>query len=326
MATANAPVIKRRGNPNFGQKKTEIEIQQDVITADIDKQYIFQLLKTHEKAKPVDNSTGEIIGSPFQPYYGVVNSGLAWDPDYISPIEAKKAKSDQKRGAARRWRFLYNYPTIWVDEQIEPEPTKEDFAAAENDLVFRKGLLRVFGHEKMKLKALELNNAFQGVVRPLKSVVKEYMLLDQDKIDKEVLQQLDDSFEAEKSARDASLEEMYAVAYYFGIDLSKSDDAIRKAFINIARSKPAVFNREFVNPKNKVKYTILEGLAENYISDTIVPNTLHYVESGTKIMDLKTPDTAEEIATMYMSGDIKSTNLYNKINKYFEGLPDEGTE
>lgn len=318
MSTATVPVIKKRGNPAWGKKTTEIT-EQELNIENINKQYIFQLIKTHEKTKPVDHETGQLLESPFQPYYGIPNSGLAWDPDYITPNEAKKPKGEQKKGATRRWRYLYNYPTIWVDEQIDPEPTKEEIGDEKNDLIFRKGVLRVFGHEEMKLKAIMLYNGFADCVRPLKNVPKEYVLLDQEKIDKEVLKALDDSFEAEKSARESTLQEMYAIAYYFGLDLSKSDDAIRKEFIGIARSKPAVFNREFVNPKNKVKYAVLEALADNYISDTIIPMTLHFVESSAKIMDLKTPDTAEEVSSLYMSGNEKAINLYNKINKHFEG-------
>lgn len=317
MSTATVAPIKRRGNPNFGKKVSE-EIQQEQnISAEIDKQYIFQLIKTHEKAKPKDDN-GQIVGSPYQPFYAIVNSGTAWDPDFVTPTEARKPKADQKKGASRRWRLLANYPTIWVDEQIDPEPSKEDLADAANDLIFRNGVLRVFGHQATKLQAMQLNNAFQDCVRPLKNIVKEYVLLDQDKIDKEVLQALDDSFEAEKAAREASLQEMYAVSYYFGIDLTKSDDAIRKAFISIARAKPAVFNREFVNPKNKYKYLFLEALSDNIISGTSMPGKIVFTETGAVLFDLNTQDFAEELATMVVGNYEKAVNLFNKIKKIYE--------
>lgn len=317
MSNTAAPAIKRRGNPNFGKQKTEIEVQQEVLTDDLNKQYIFQLIKTHEKAKPKDED-GKLLGSAYQPFYGIVNSGLAWDPDYITPAETRKPKSEQKKGATRRWRFLYNYPTIWVDEQIEPEPTKEEIGDEKNDLIFRNGVLRVFGHETTKLQALQLNNAFQDCTRPLKNVVKEYVLLDQEKIDKETLQLLDDSFEAEKEARAASLNEMYAIAYYFGIDLTKSDDAIRKAFISIARAKPSVFLREFVNPKNKYKYAVLEGIAENIISIGLVPGKVCFVETGAVLFDVNTTDAGEEIASMAVANFTPAVNLVNKLRKMFE--------
>lgn len=287
-------------------------------TDELEKQYVFQLLRTHESQKPRDSKTGELAGSPYQPFYAVVNSGLAWDSEYVPPTEAKKPKADQKKGGTRRWRFLHNFPTIWVDEQVDPEPTRDELAAAENDIVFRQGFLRVSGHEVMKLKALKLNNGFQDCERPLKNVTKEYMLLDQDKIDKEVLQHLDDSFEAEKCAREATVEEMYAVGYYFGIDMSKSDDAIRKEFISKARSNPKLFNREFVNPKNKYKYRFMCALDDNIISGTIVPTKLYYVESNTPILDLKTTDIAEELATNAMANSEKYINLYNKLEKMYQ--------
>lgn len=297
------PVIKsRRGNPNFGKKKEE-----ETNVPDLNKQYIFQLLRTHEKQKPVDSVTGELKGSPFQPYYAVVNSGMAWDPNFTP-------KGASKPGAQRRWRYLSNFPTIWVDEQIDPEPSPEDLNSNTNDLIFRQGVLRVFGHETTKLQALQLNNTFDGCVRPLKNLPKEFTLLDQDKIDKEVLEALDDAFNAEKAAREATREEMYACSYYFGINLNQSDDGIRKEFIKIARDKPRVFNREFVNPKNKYKYVFLEGLAENIISGTIVEGTVYLVDSNTKVWDLKTGDIAEELAQNVVAGDVKATNLYNKLD------------
>lgn len=314
--TNQAAPIKRRGNPNFG-RKAEIDTPEQAHVDDLKKQYVFQLIKTHEKAKPKDEF-GQLIGSPFQPFYGIVNSGMAWDPDYIPAREEKKPKAEQKKGGVRAWRYVYNHPSIWVDDQVDPTPTKEDLSDAQNDLVFRNGVLRVFGHETNKLLALKLNNAFDGCERPLKSVPKEYVLLDQEKIDKEVLQALDDSFEAEKAAREATVEEMYACAYYFGINLQQSDDAIRKAFISVARSKPKVFNREFVNPKNKYKYTILEGLADNIISASQVPGKVIFVETGAPIFDLKTQDPAEEIATLAVAGVTAAVNLVSKIRKIYE--------
>jgi hypothetical protein len=317
MATAQEPVIKRRGNPNFGQKKTEEQVVQEIEQSEFDKQYIFQLIKTHEKSKPRDED-GQVLGSAYQPFYAVINQGVAWDPEYLSPSELKKPKHLQKAGGRRRWRYVATQPSIWVDEQVDPEPTKEELADEKNYLELRQGIIRVFGHETTKLQALKINDAFKDCLRPLKVVEKEYVLLDQDKIDKEVLQLLDDSFEAEKFAREATLEEMYAVSYFFGIDMSKSDDAIRKAFIGIARSKPAVFKREFVNPKNKYKYLMLEAFADNLISTTLVPGKVCFVETGAPLFDINTPDAAEEIASLIVANSSKAVNLYNQLKKSYE--------
>lgn len=298
-------VVKRRGNPTFFKKKDEPAVELDQ-----NKQYVFQLLKTHEKQKPVDGKTGEIATSPYQPFYGVVNSGIAWDPDYTP-------KGSSKKGAQRRWRYLHGWPTIWVDEQVDPEPTKEDLSQPENDLVFRFGVLRVFAHQTTKLQALRLNNTFEGCVRPLKNLPFEYKLLDQDKIDKEVLETLDSAFEAEKTAREASLDEMYALAYFYGIDLAKSDDAIRKEFITKARTNPVVFNREFANPKNKMKYIFQWGLSDNVISGTIVPGTVYLVDSNTKVWDLRSENIVEELAAATFAGDKEARKLYDQLNNMY---------
>lgn len=300
--TATAP--KRRGNPNFVKKAAE----QDPHDAELKKQYVFQLLQTHEKQKPVDGKTGEMTNSPYQPFYGEVNSGLAYDPDY-TPKGAKKA------GGPRRWRYLHNYPTIWVDEQVDPEPSPEDLASTENDIMFRYGVLRVFGHQPMKLKALELNDAFAGNARPMKDIPRRYQLLDQDKIDKEVLAILDDAFDAEKSAREATLPEMYALAYYYGIDLGKSDEAIRKEFITKARQNPKVFNREFVNPKNRYRYVFASALADNIITTTRIPGCVIFSDTDTKVFDLRSEDAVNELSENCMINDKRAMELYNQISK-----------
>lgn len=311
-----AVVLKRKGNPNFGKKKVEGSTEQinNAIHAEqVKDQYVFQLIKTHEKQKPRDFETGEFRDSPYQPFYGVANSGLAWDKTYKNP-----KNTNATAGGQRRWRYLFNYPTVWVDEQIDPEPTKEELSDSQNDLIFRNGVLRVFGYQETKLLALKLNNTFEGCERPLKNLPKEFKLLDQDKIDKEVLQELDDSFESEKYAREATDEEMYAVSHWYGIDLSKSDDAIRKEFIQKARSNPKVFNREFINPKHKAKYVFLKALEDNMISPTIVPGKLYYVDTNTPIFDLKSEDVAEELSVNYVVGVDKIKSLHDKLKKHYE--------
>jgi len=253
---------------------------------------------------------GEIM-TPYQPYFAVVNSGLAWDKTYVP-------REGMKPGASRRWRFLHGFPTIWVDEQIDPEPTKEELASNLNDIIFRYGVLRMFGHEQTKLQALMLNDAFDGCERPLKNIVKQYTLLNQDQIDKDVLAQLDNAFEAESAARAATNEEMYAMSYYFGINLAQTDDAIRKHFITKARSNPTVFNREFVNPKNKYKYIFMTAFGQNIISSTMIPGCVTLVEAGRNVYDLKTDNAVEELSTATMANDAKATELYNQLRKMIE--------
>lgn len=298
----------KRGNPNFGKKKVSAE------TEDLNKQYIFQLIQTHEKQKPISAKQGDLTGeihSPYQPFYGIVNSGLAWDKEFTP-------KNGTKPGASRRWRYLYGFPTIWVDEQIDPEPTKEDLASNLNDLTFRNGVLRIFGYETTKLKALELNDAYEGNERPLKNIPKQYRLLNQDKIDKHTLELLDLAFEAEKNARECSLEEMYICAYYFGIDLNKGDDHIRKEFIGKARNNPSVFNREMVNPKNKYTYIFNWGLSENIISGTMQPGCLLLVDTQVKVYDLKTDDIATEMAQATFLGDKEAEKVYAKLEQMWK--------
>jgi len=311
MATTE---LKRRGNPNFSKRTAEPDIAGINNAPNLHKEYIFQLIKTHDKQKPISSRMGELGGevlSPYQPFFAVVNSGLAWDPTY-TPREGAKP------GASRRWRYLHGFPTIWVDEQIDPEPTKEELASNLNDIVFRNGILRVFEHEQTKLQAVMLNDAFEGCKRPLKNIQPQYRLLDQDKLDKEVLSQLDEAFEAEKAAREATPQEMYALSYYFGINLAQTDEAIRKHFITKARSNPSVFRREFVNPKNKYKYIFMTALGQNIISDTRVPGHVYLVEADRPVYELRTDSTVDELSTAVMANDQKATDLYNQLRKMIE--------
>lgn len=310
METQTAP--KQRGNPNFG-KKPSAEAQ---LTEDLNRQYIFQLTKTHEKSKPISAKLGDMGGaifSPYQPYYGVVNSGLAWDGTFVP-----KNGNKEKPGGSRRWRYLHGFPTIWVDEQMDPEPTKEDLASNLNDLTFRNGVLRVFGYETTKLQALMVNDAFGGCKRPLKDIPKQYVLLNQDEIDKSVLASLDDAFDAETIARGATLQEMYACAYYFGINLQQSDIAIRKDFISRARSNPKVFNEQFTYPVNQYKWVFKSALDNNIISTTIVPGCVYLVDSNTKVYDLNTGDAITELSQAVFANEPKSSELYQTLKKMME--------
>lgn len=309
METQEQPQ-KQRGNPEWLKRK---KVEGSTVE-DLSKQYIFQLVKTHERAKPIVSKLGDMGGtieSPYQPYYAVVNSGLAWDEKFTP-------KNSTKVGGSRRWRYLHGFPTIWVDEQIDPEPTKEDFASNLNDLTFRKGILRVFGYETTKLQALTVNDAFDGCKRPLKSVPKQYLLLNQEEIDQSVLDSLDDAFEAETAARNATQDEMMACAYYFGINLAQSDIAIRKDFISRARNNPKVFNEQFVNPKNIYKWTIKQAFDNNIISSTIVSGTVYLVDAHKKVYDLKTDDAIGELAQAIFASEPNATELYKELKRMSE--------
>ncbi len=308
METQTAP--KKKGNPNFGKKTVS---EETLLTEDLNKQYIFQLVKTHERTKPIVSKLGDMGGaieSPYQPFYAVVNSGLAWDSKFIP-----KNGNKEKPGGSRRWRYLHGFPTIWVDEQIDPEPTKEDLASNLNDLTFRKGILRVFGYETTKLQALMVNDAFDGCKRPLKNVPKQFTLLNQEEIDQKVLDSLDDAFEAETAARNATKEEMMACAYYFGINLAQSDTAIRKDFISRARNNPKVFNEQFTNPKNTYRWVFKQALDNNIISDTIVQGTVYLVDAHKKVYDLKTSNATEELAHAAFASEPNATELYQQLKK-----------
>lgn len=285
-------VKKKTGNPNYKKKENDIE-----------KMYEFELIDTFAIYKPVDTK-GFKSSSPFPPIYVLPNKGIAFC---------------EKTNKQRAWRFIPTEDSIWIDEQREITSDEERvlLSSEESELIFKKGRINVRGLETAKLQALQVMDMFGGKnVQLKKGTPRVYKLLNPDEDIKNTLDNLDKSFEAEKSAREASEEEMYQVALVLGINLNQSDKGVRKDFIIAAKQRPDYFLKQFVNPKNKFIYAFSKALEDGTISSSLIPDKLVWVESQAIITDVKSAgNVAEELATRAIMDDTDVNKLFNQLSK-----------
>lgn len=287
---------KKTGNPNFGKKK---EVTNST-NLDPKARYRFQLVQTHEKVKPRDRETGEMLENPYPPYYMIPNAGVAFD----------KEKNEQ-----RRWRYVYGYPSIWEDEQLKPEPSKQQLSSERNDLVFKQGFMTVNGSDKAKMMALMVQDVFEGNENPIEDRPKVYRLLDENKELNKIKTEIDSAYEAETAARNATLEEMLPIASVFGIDVSNYEenaDKIRTAFILRAKSAPAAFLKQFVDPRNKILYTFRQALIQNIIKQR--EGSVLMVDTDREIYRINPDkDVAEQSTNLLLQGDERVNKAYEQV-------------
>ena len=299
-----ALIEKKKGNPNFGKKNVQV-------VDDLDKIYDFELIKTHALYKPevvviTGRNSERSVGksdSLYPPTFAIPNSGLAWD---------------EENNRQRAWRFINTEESIWVDEQREL--SKEDegilLSSDDNQLEFKKGKLMVRGIEKSKLAALMVQDMFEGKKKQLKKIPPIYRLLNPEAILKSTQDSLDLSWEAEKAARDASVNEMLEFASVLGISLEQSEAGIRKDFIVIAKSNPAYFVKHFVNPKNKYQYAFSEAVKNNLISVNKNSGKLIWSDSKAEITSIApNADVAGQLAERAVDKEQEILALFEQVTK-----------
>jgi len=285
-------VTTKRGNPNLGKAKTK----------ETPKEYRYILTQTFERMKPVNNETRESDHAPYPPIRFFPTEGVAKDP---------------KTGEMRRWRYVYGYPSIWLDDQEKPKPTKTELESPQNEIVFKNGLLKVDSADKAKVMAVEVQDEFEGNKNQVRPVPTAYKLVNPDEDLNKLFEDSDISFQAQSAVREATFEEMAPVAAVFGIDVSGGIDdevIIRKKLILKAIELPNVFMREFVNPKNKIKYLISQALMNNIVSFTLIEGKLVYVDTLNVICDVNPQgDVAEQVARLVMSRNKEALGFYEQL-------------
>lgn len=342
---------KRKGNPNFGKKKEEQpEVNQEQVepeynallnepeetilgsasiqvnmgqplpiqppktgmapkemvtfmghVIDPQKRYRFQLIKTYEKLKPRDHETGELVDSLYPPIFMANNEGIAYDSN----------------GNMRRWRYVYGYPTIWVDEQINPAPNDQQLRDEKNDILFKEGNLFVNGGARAKIMALLVQDQFEDQKNPVTQTPKVFRLINEEEGIKLAINASDRAFEAETEARKATLAEMLPIAMLFGINIDNAEqrqEIIRGELILKARQLPDAFLKQFVNPKNQIKYLVTRAIQKNIISGTT--GNLVMVETGRVLFQVDSKkDISEQVTSLIMGNDAEATVLYSHLQR-----------
>lgn len=294
---------KRGGNPNWAKKK--------VLDTDLDRVFEFELVKTHDIYKPEvvlitgkhsEKSVGK-SDSVYPPMVAIPNAGLAYD---------------EENNKQRAWRFISTENSIWIDEQRDLSKDEEGniLSLPENQLEFVDGMLRVRGVEKNKIAALMIQDLFEGKKVKLRQQPPLFRLLNPDAILKATQDILDKSYEAEKAAREANLEQMYEFASVLGIKMTQSDDGIRKDFIVRAKANPDYFLKHFVNPKNKYIYSFSQAIKDGLLIVNKDSGKLLWKESGQDIVSVNAyGDVSDELAKRAVEGETTVLGLFETLSK-----------
>jgi len=265
------------------------------------KRYQFQLCESNTTAKPRDYETGELVDNPYPPIFLWTNEGQNINPE---------------SGEIENWRYLFGYHSIWVKEQLNPIPGKRQLENPKNFIEFKNGSLFVPGTNNALLDALMIQDEFEGCENPINIKPPVYRLVDLDK-ERRVLRSMADlAFESEKSVREMSFEDMVPMAAHFGIDTDKPEEnaeRIRTELIFRVKEHPDFFNKNFNNPKVKIKYTILKAMRENIISAAVIPGKMVLVGSNQPYFDLRSGDAAEQFANLVVARHEGAVSLYAHI-------------
>lgn len=276
--------------------------QQPTGKYDPKKRYHFQLInRDYESVKPRDAETNEIMDNPFPPIQFITNSGQGINP---------------ATGEIEHWRYIYGYQSIWVTDQMKPEPSKAQLENPKNFIEFRSGSLFVSGMNTALLDAMMIQDEFEEVKDAINPKPPVYRLVNPEKELRLTRNISDVKFEASKAAREATVEEMLPVAMYFGINVDKPEedlDRIRTEFIFRAESDPEAFNRQFTNPKIAYKYKITLALRANIINTSAVPGKMVLTDTNRAFFDVKEGDAAEQFAQLVFNRNDEAVKLYQQI-------------
>lgn len=266
------------------------------------KRYHFQLInKDYESVKPRDADTNEVMDNPFPPVSFIEASGTGVNPD---------------SGEIEHWRYVAGYSSIWVKDQMKPEPSESQLTNPKNFIEFRNGSLFVSGMNTALLDAMMIQDEFEEVKDPINPKPPRYRLVNPEKELKLTRNISDIRYEASKAAREATVEEMLPVAMYFGINVDNPErdlDRIRTEFIFRAESDPEAFTRQFTNPKIAYKYKITLALRANIINISAIPGKMVLTDTGKAFFDVKEGDAAEQFAQLVFNRNDEALKLYRQV-------------
>jgi len=292
--TAVAPTTKR-GNPNLGKKQETDSIKSTKLTVPEKGFFEFVLAIDYEKQKPVDKLTGALLDNPFPDIYIVPNAGVAYN---------------EATGSFETWRYLYGYNSIWEKDQQFPKPDKSRLSNVDgkNDIMFRQGRIKVMPNDEAKYWALIVQDECADCENPRnEAVVPKYKLVDEDKALNAAYDVAEETYLAEKYARECTDGEMIPVAQALGLNTNKIDNkdqlfTLRKHFVLKAKAFPKLFLRAYNEPGNRIKYLVGQAIATGVTA--MDGGALKYTESGRQVLSLDPDmDIAEQVAILAMNND-----------------------
>ena len=177
---------------------------------------------------------------------------------------------DKEQDTVREIRYCPNEPSIFVDEQSEN--------AVRQSVAFREGRLFVPREKPNLKKFLELhplNKANGGTV---------FSIVDKTR---DAAKELEKEFavsDAISIVRDRDINDLLAIALYYGININTNTAEIRYNLLRIAKSKPVEFMQSLDSPEVTCRSTIKQ--AGDYQIISLRPNGVYWFDANTLIVSV----------------------------------------
>lgn len=152
---------------------------------------------------------------------------------------------DPDKDTVRELRYCPNEPSIWADEQGEK--------AVRQSVLFRDKKLFV---EKNKPNLREFMERHPGNQANGGKLFKE---VDRQKDSEEQLEKEFALNDAVTKVRDTKVEDLLAVALYFGIGINTSASDIRFNLLRVAKNNPSEFMKSFESPQVMARATMIQA-------------------------------------------------------------------
>jgi hypothetical protein len=282
---------------------------------DASKEYVFELVSRHDGAQPREKGTGGLIGSGFQPFLTLANSGLAYD---------------EETGRVRAWRLITGQESIWEDEQegferYTPQQLNRLLSEPSNEITFFQGRLHVRGVDQLKLKALTIMDEYEGKETQYKNKNRVFKMLNADREAQDRLRGHYSEFYAVEKAIKATEGEMLSFALILGINIENQTEegikSIRTQFVEKAKESPEYFNKWYDSPKNKIKFAFFQGFKKGIISSTQTPNMVTWVEGKVPVYELNPSsqfDATTQLLDKVLQKDKAAMEFYKSLQQMLE--------
>ena len=187
---------------------------------------------------------------------------------------------DKENDTVREIRYCPNEPSIFVDEQSEN--------AVKQSVIFERGRLFIPREKPNLKKFIELH---PGNKENGGSIFK---LINKKKSAKEELEKEFLVSDAVSIVRDRDINDLLAIALYYGVNINAATSEIRYNLLRIAKSKPKEFLQSLDSPEVTCRSTIKQASDDQIIS--LKTNGVYWFDANSLIVSV--PVGQDPTATM----------------------------
>ena len=177
---------------------------------------------------------------------------------------------DKENDTVREIRYCPNEPSIFVDEQSEN--------AVRESVIFERGKLFVPREKPNLKKFLELHPANK------ENGGSVFKIVDKKKDAKEELEKEFLVSDAVSIVRDRDINDLLAIALYYGVNINAATSEIRYNLLRIAKSKPKEFLQSLDSPEVTCRSTIKQ--ASDYQIISLKSNGVYWFDANSLIVSV----------------------------------------